>query len=317
MDARTGVTAVCIGTLSCDVYLKNIPQTLMQTDTTFARDVTLRIGAGAGAVAANLSRMGLCVQLAGRLGGDVFGSFVCGALERLGVNTDAVAREGTSGSATNLSFFDLESVPHTAHFAGNTAGLSPDMVDDTLLSGTDFLCIELSAALPLLDGDALLALVGRAAKNNVRVLVFACGGTSAVADAARLLAPQCTLLTLDEATAYAIGGSASGAVHALAANAPQLVTILDKQEVVASDFSGLDGHFPLPNVCSDAACDPAGVTEALFSGCAAALAHHCASHECVALGAAAAALCLHSEGACHWGMDFDSLRAAAQQPANG
>lgn len=312
MDVCKSGAVVCLGALSCDVYLKNIPQTLMQTDTTFARDVTLRIGGGTGAVAANLARMGLGVRLVSRLGGDVFGTFICSTLKDSGVNTDTVACEGDGASATNLAFFDLDGVPHKAHFAGNTAAITPDAVDDTLLAGADFLCIELCEALPLFDKNTLSALLQRAAKNNTRILAFAHGNMSAAADMVRLIAPQCMLLTLDKAAADAVGGNAAGAIHALAGNAPQLLTVLDNRDVVASNFNGLDGRFPLPAVCSDDPCDPAGMVEALFSGCTAALLRGLDAHECVALGAAAAAVCLHSEGACHWGTDFDSLRAAAQ-----
>lgn len=311
MNASLEHTVLCVGALGCDVYLKNMPQNLMHTDTTFARDVTLRLGGAAANAAVNLSRMGLCARLASSVADDVFGAFCCDALEQEGVDTRFVRRDSQTGSAVSLLFFDQSGGRHCARFGGGSLSYRPESVTDDMLRGAQHLHIASFGSLPGFCGKQAVDLVSRARALGLRVSLSLDGVRAGDTDALRYLLPLCGVAVVKQEELFALTDARSeqDAEAFFSSFAPDLLIVTrGAHGVYATDCTQYAESFPLP--CgNETIVDASGAGDAFISGFIAAQARGLSHEECLRTGTAAYALCLQSEGACAWSADMEAVRA--------
>ena len=305
-------TVLCVGMLNCDVYIRNMPDDLMQADTTYAHDVTLKVGGDAANVALNLSKMGLHAKLVANVEDNVFGNFGINLLEKEGVDISSVYTDSKTGSGTSLLFFDRRNVKHSACFWGGNTSLTPDMITDDMLEGASHMHIGSLINLQSFTAQPTRDLIRRAKEKGLTVSVDVSGGVRATKEERQVLLDvmsACDIFTLNEGELQELLGTKDPlqAAEQLRDIAPRLLILkLGKDGLYATDYKDLS--LLLPSFADpESIVDTTGAGDAFISGFIAGLLHDCPIEQCLVLGATSSALCLDTVGASVWGIPFEKL----------
>jgi sugar/nucleoside kinase (ribokinase family) len=169
MDNKKSV--VCLGIMVADVVgrpVKSFPDTgkLVLVD-----DMRLHTGGCAVNAAIGLARLGIPVEVIGKVGRDAFGDFLLTQLERYKVGTTGVRRDPTTGTSATMVMVHPDGERSFVHYLGANAKL--------FLGDIDFGQIERSAilhfagffVLPGLDGQPTVALLKKTRAAGVTIFL--------------------------------------------------------------------------------------------------------------------------------------------------
>lgn len=319
MEQQLPNAVLCVGMLNCDVYFKNIPRNLMQTDTTFARGAVMRVGGDAANVAANLSKMGISTMLCANVTDDVFGNFGCETLAGYGVDTTYIYRNSTSGSATSLMFFDTEGKKHSCSFWGGNKTLRPEQITDEMLQKACHMHIGSFVNLQSFCGQPAVDLLNRAKSFGLTISadISAGGGKPIDLEQIAQVMPLCDVFTMNENEMYTLTGTRDEvqAASILEKCAPGLLLLKQgPRGVYVTDFQGFAKLMPTLTD-PDAVIDTTGAGDAFISGFIAGLVNGLDTESCIHMGSASSALCLVSMGASTWGIPYADVLALARERA--
>jgi len=106
-----------------------------------------------------LSRLGLPVELIGRVGFDALGDFLVSALKGSDVGVDGVQRDAVRGTSATMVMIDPDGERRFVHHIGANAGLSAEDVDQDTIGTGAILHVGGCLILPGLDGAPLAGLL--------------------------------------------------------------------------------------------------------------------------------------------------------------
>jgi sugar/nucleoside kinase (ribokinase family) len=109
-----------------------------------------------------LARLGLPVQLIGKVGRDPLGDFLLTALAGYGVGTQGVTRDPVAGTSATMVMIDPDGERRFIHYIGSNAGLSFEDVDLKLVENGSILHIGGCFLMPAMDGEPTARLLERA-----------------------------------------------------------------------------------------------------------------------------------------------------------
>jgi sugar/nucleoside kinase (ribokinase family) len=158
---------VCLGILVADVVghpLQTAPDSgrLVLVD-----EMALHTGGCALNAATGLARLGLPVEVIGRVGTDPFGDFLLWAMSERGIGTRGVSRDPEIGTSATMVMVAPDGERRFVHYIGANARLRPDEVDVALLTGASILHVAGALVLPGLDGRPMAALLQTARSAGV------------------------------------------------------------------------------------------------------------------------------------------------------
>ena len=308
---------LCVGMINCDVYFHGVPDNLMQADTTFVKDVTMKVGGDAANVSLNLAGMGFPVKLIGNIEDNVFGNFSLGVLRSAGVDVSDVYTNSKTGSGTSLLFFDERNVKHSACFWGGNCSLTPDMITDGMLSGASHMHIASLINLQSFTAEPTRDLIQRAKTLGLTVSVDVSGGVRASKEERQVLLdvmPYADVFTLNDGELFELLGTKDPMESAekLATRAPGLLILkLGADGLYATDYRGLS--LLLPSFADpDGIADTTGAGDAFISGFIAGKQRGYSTEQSLVLGNTASSLCLKTVGASVWSVPFEDLLAQAK-----
>lgn len=114
-----------------------------------------------------LARLGLPVQLIGKVGRDPLGDFLLTALAGYGVGTHGVLRDPVVGTSATMVMIDPDGERRFIHYIGANAGLSFEDVDLKMVEKGSVLHIGGCFILPAMDGEPTARLLQKARSAGV------------------------------------------------------------------------------------------------------------------------------------------------------
>ncbi|MBN1137076.1 MAG: carbohydrate kinase family protein [Anaerolineae bacterium] len=162
-----GKPVVCLGILVADVIGRPVrtmpdPGRLVLID-----EMGLFTGGCAANAATALARLGLPVEVIGRVGLDPFGDFLVCELEQRGIGTRGVSRDPEIGTSATMVLVDLDGERCFVHYIGANACLRLEDVDLAAIRSASILHVAGSLVMPGLDGEPTALLLQRAKSAGV------------------------------------------------------------------------------------------------------------------------------------------------------
>ena len=153
---------VCLGILVADVVgrpLRAVPEPgrLVLVD-----DIALHTGGCALNTATGLARLGLPVDVMGKIGADPFGDFLLAEMATRGIGTGGVQRDPGAGTSATLVMVEPDGERRFVHYLGANAQLTLDDVDRDLVRNAAILHVAGALVLPGLDGEPMATLLAEA-----------------------------------------------------------------------------------------------------------------------------------------------------------
>ncbi|MGC8874139.1 MAG: carbohydrate kinase family protein, partial [Chloroflexia bacterium] len=154
-----GKPVVCVGILVADVVgrpLRALPEAgrLVLVD-----EMGLYTGGCAANTATALARMGIPVEVIGRVGADPFGDFLVRELERRGIGTRGISRDPATGTSATMVMVDPDGERRFVHFIGANARLTLEQISPERIRQAAILHVAGALVLPGLDGPPMARLL--------------------------------------------------------------------------------------------------------------------------------------------------------------
>jgi len=158
---------ICLGIMVADVVgrpLRSLPDPgrLVLVD-----EMRLHTGGCAVNAATALARLGMPVEVVGKIGPDPFGDFLLRELESRGIGTQGVSRDAEIGTSATMVMVDPDGERRFVHYIGANARLTLDDVDFGLIEAASILHIAGALVLPGIDGEPTAELLQKAQSAGV------------------------------------------------------------------------------------------------------------------------------------------------------
>jgi sugar/nucleoside kinase (ribokinase family) len=153
---------ICVGILVADVVgrpLRAVPDPgrLVLVD-----EMSLHTGGCAINSATALARLGLPVEVIGKIGSDSFGNFILNALEERGIGHKGIKRDEKAGTSATMVMVAPDGERRFVHYIGANAHLIFDDIDLGMVTESSILHIAGSLVMPGIDGQPTAELLKRA-----------------------------------------------------------------------------------------------------------------------------------------------------------
>lgn len=122
-------------------------------------EMSLHTGGCAVNTATALARLGMPVEVIGKVGTDPFGDFLLNTLMERNIGVQGVLRDKSTGTSVTMVMVDPDGERRFVHYIGANAMLTIEDVDMNLLRGKSILHIAGSLVLPGLDGESTAELL--------------------------------------------------------------------------------------------------------------------------------------------------------------
>lgn len=153
---------LCLGIMVADVVgcpLRAVPDPgrLVLVD-----EMSLHTGGCAINAATALARLGLPVEVIGKVGADPFGDFLIDALDERSIGSQGVQRDPKVGTSATMVMVEPDGERRFVHYIGANARMTLDDIDFSMFAGASILHVAGSLVLPGLDGEPTAELLQRA-----------------------------------------------------------------------------------------------------------------------------------------------------------
>ena len=153
---------ICLGILVADIIgrpLRTVPDPgrLVLVD-----EMSMHTGGCAINTATALARLGLPVEVIGKVGTDSFGDFVLNALAERGISSKGVTRDRSVGTSATMVMVAPDGERSFVHFFGANAHLTLEDVDLSMVDAGSILHIAGSLLMPGIDGEPTAELLRHA-----------------------------------------------------------------------------------------------------------------------------------------------------------
>jgi sugar/nucleoside kinase (ribokinase family) len=153
---------ICLGILVADIVgrpLRVVPEPggLVLVD-----EMSLHTGGCASNTATALARLGLPVEVIGKIGADSFGDFVLNALTERKIGTRGILRDRGVGTSATMVMVSQDGERRFVHYLGANARLTLDNIDISMVESSSILHIAGALVMPGIDGKPTAELLQHA-----------------------------------------------------------------------------------------------------------------------------------------------------------
>ena len=144
---------LCLGIMVADVVgrpLRAIPDLGRLT---LVDEMSLHTGGCAINTATALARLGLPVEVIGKIGADPFGDFLLDALAGRGIGSKGVKRDAAVGTSATMVMVAPDGERRFVHYIGANARLRLEDIDFQMVAGASILHVAGSLVMPGIDGE--------------------------------------------------------------------------------------------------------------------------------------------------------------------
>jgi sugar/nucleoside kinase (ribokinase family) len=153
---------VCLGILVADVVGRPLRAVPAPGRLVLVDEMSLHTGGCAVNAATALARLGLPVEVIGKVGTDPFGDFVVDALQKRGIGARGVRRDAQAGTSVTMVLVDPDGERRFVHYIGANACLTLADVDLEIVEAASIFYVGGSLVLPGIDGEPTAELLRRA-----------------------------------------------------------------------------------------------------------------------------------------------------------
>lgn len=160
-------TVICLGIMVADVVgrpLKNVPD---PGRLVLVKEMGLHTGGCAVNAATALARLGIPVEVIGKVGDDPFGEFLVQTLQKRSIGIGGVLIDQDLGTSATMVMVDEEGERRFVHYIGANANLILDEIDLEQLNHAGIIHVAGSLVLPGMDGEPTAELLRVAKQNKV------------------------------------------------------------------------------------------------------------------------------------------------------
>lgn len=125
-------------------------------------EMSIHTGGCAVNAATTLARLGIPVEVIGKIGEDPFGDFVLNAMKERGIGTSGVKRDPKAGTSATMVMVAPDGERRFVHYIGANAGLTLADVDMQMVTGASILHVAGSLVMPGIDGEPTAELLRQA-----------------------------------------------------------------------------------------------------------------------------------------------------------
>jgi sugar/nucleoside kinase (ribokinase family) len=153
---------VCLGILVADVVGRPMKEFPAPGRLALVDEMGLFTGGCAANTGSDLVKMGLSVEVIGKVGQDSFGDFLIRDLEQRGVGIQGIKRDTEVGSSATMVMVDPDGERRFVHYIGANASLTAADIDNTLIESASLFHLGGALVLPGIDGQPSVGLLRRA-----------------------------------------------------------------------------------------------------------------------------------------------------------
>lgn len=150
---------VCLGILVADLVGRPLRVVPDRGRLALVDEMALHTGGCALNAATALVRLGLPVEVVGRIGVDPLGDFLLRTMAARGIGTRGVSRDPKVGTSATMVMVEPDGERRFVHYLGANARLRRDDVDPALIAAASILHMAGALVLPALDGRPMAALL--------------------------------------------------------------------------------------------------------------------------------------------------------------
>jgi sugar/nucleoside kinase (ribokinase family) len=143
----------CLGIMVADVVAKPLEAIPERGKLVLVDDLSLHTGGCAINAATALARLGLPVEVIGKVGTDQFGDFLMAELQERNIGTRAVTRHPTIGTSATMVMVEEDGERRFVHYIGANAELRLGDIDLQMFEQIAILHVAGSLVLPGMDGE--------------------------------------------------------------------------------------------------------------------------------------------------------------------
>lgn len=144
---------VCLGIMVADVVGRPVRSIPAPGRLALVDEISLHTGGCAVNSASALARLGLPVEVIGKVGADPLGDFVLHALARRGIGSRGVQRDDTAGTSATMVLVEPDGERRFVHYLGANARLRLEDVDLDLVRSAAIFHVGGALVLPGIDGE--------------------------------------------------------------------------------------------------------------------------------------------------------------------
>lgn len=152
-ETRKEKPIVCLGIMVADMVgrpLRAIPDPgrLVLVD-----EMSLHTGGCAVSAATALARLGLPVEVIGKVGADPLGDFLINALNQRGIGYSGVKRDDEIGTSATMAMVETDGERRFVHYIGANAALKIEDIDFDVVINASILHLAGALVMPGIDGE--------------------------------------------------------------------------------------------------------------------------------------------------------------------
>lgn len=163
--------AVCLGILVADIFSSPVDAVPAEGELKLAERFLLSAGGCAVNTAACLRRLDKQARVIGKVGQDLFGDFVVGDLQRLGIDPAGVRRSRSQPTSSTFILTVKGQDRRYIHLFGANADFSSDDVDLAMLDGARTLYVGGYLVMPAFRPDQLARLFEEARRRSITTVL--------------------------------------------------------------------------------------------------------------------------------------------------
>ncbi len=157
MPARSErLRVVCVGILAADIACEPVPRVPNPGELLLTEKIAMSLGGCAANAAVGLTRLGLAVDIVGKVGDDAFGRFIVDTLEGEGICARGVEVTGDIGTSKTMLLLTEKEDRRFIHMIGANGTFGVDDVDFGLFKGARAVYVGGYLVMPRLDQAGLM-----------------------------------------------------------------------------------------------------------------------------------------------------------------
>ena len=179
---------VCAGILVADLFVPPLPALPAAGQLLATEDFLVDSGGCAANTSASLARLGVRTHVAGKVGGDIFGTFVLQDLERKGVDISGISRSNAFGTSKTVILPVTGDDRRFIHTFGANSDFRVGDIDPANLETARVFYVGGYLVLPEMRPDELATMLRAARERGVRTVLDVVVPAGDAADSLRQLA---------------------------------------------------------------------------------------------------------------------------------
>jgi sugar/nucleoside kinase (ribokinase family) len=164
-------SVVCLGILVADLIGRPVRSIPAPGRLALVDEMSLHTGGCACNTGTALARMGIPVEISGKVGSDPLGRFLLTELSQRGIGVGGIRSDSGAGTSASMVIVEPDGERRFIHYIGANARLTLDDIDMDLVESAGFLHIAGALVLPGIDGQPTAALLKRAREAGVVTLM--------------------------------------------------------------------------------------------------------------------------------------------------